>query len=304
MSDSQKISFLRVLIAAAWADGEITYEEMNAIKEYFRQLDLTDDEYTALEPYLTDPLPDHEARLVIEDFLRGASGGERETVLAALRDLFAADGDLDPAEVDFMDELERGQEQISTVAVFVGRLKQLWRGKSEGSGAGDDGRFRRSELVDEFVRNRVLYQVKRRLLEAGGDLDADAEDELRWVCALGALLGRVALADRDFADVEKERIAEVLDSSGGLHRRDVVLVTDIVESEILRGVDSFPFVRELADAAGPRDRERVLALLFEVAAADGDISHAESEEIRAIAKALKLDREQVNAARARASEKL
>lgn len=287
MSDQRKLDFLRVLIAAAWADGEITCEEMNNLKAYFRELDLDSSELAALQPYLSDPIEDGEARTIIADFLEKARGQERETLIAAVRDLVLADGELGSGEKEFLDMLEHARDQTTTASVFVAHLKRIWGKRASTS----DDQFRRSDLVDEFVRNRVLYQVKRRLMHASGvvELDADTEKELRYVCTLGALLGHVAAADRVFDADERAAIAEILDDVSALQPRDIDIILEIVESEVFSDVGYFSFVRELNDVADAKDKRLILRMLFDVAAADGEISHEEQEEIRKISKALHID---------------
>lgn len=286
MADERKLDFLRVLIAAAWADGEMSYEELNSLKAYFRELELDDDELTALEPYLADPIGEVEAHTIIEDFLTRIRGRERDTVLAAVRDMVLADGELAEGEKSFLESLEKARAETSTASVFVDQLKRLWGGAREP----EDG-FRRSDLLDEFIRNRVLYQVKRRLMVAtrGATLDAETERELRWVCTLGALLGHIAAADGVFDDDERSTIAEILDDHSSLQPRDVDIIVEIVESEVLSDIGYFDFARELNEIASAEERREVLKLLFAVAAADGEISHPETEEIRKISIALNID---------------
>lgn len=287
MGEDRKLDFLRVLIAAAWADGDLTCEEMNNLKAYFRELELDDAQLTELQPYLADPVGDEEASTIIDDFLTSSRGAERATVIAAVRDLLISDGDLDDREAAFMDSLENAQQEATTARVFVAQLKRLW-----GAAKPDrDDRFRRSELVDEFIRNRVFYQVKRRLLVAdgGAQLDADTEKELRYVCALGALLGHVAGADTHFDSDERATIAEILDQISVLQPRDIDIIVEIVESEVLSDVGYFSFARELNDIADRDEKLKVLSMLWDVAAADGEISHEEHEEIRKISKALNVE---------------
>ena len=295
--NDKKLSFLRVLIAAAWADGELDYRELNSIKDYFRELELDSDELTALAPYLADPIDADEARTIVEDFITAARAGERETMVAAVRDLVLADGELDDGEKRFLDLVDLAREGTSTAKVFVAELKRLWGARR--SPAGDE-QFRRSDLIDEFVRNRVLYQVKRRLRVAAGGLDADTESELRYVCSVGALLGHVAGADRNFDSDERAAIAEILDAQSALQARDVDVIVDIVESEVLSDMGYFAFARELNELANKDDKRQLLVLLFAVAAADGEISHEENEEIRKISIALNLEHGDFVAAKANA----
>lgn len=290
MADERKLDFLRVLIAAAWADGEMSYQELNSLKAYFRELELDDDELTALEPYLADPIGEVEAHTIIEDFLTRIRGRERDTVLAAVRDMVLADGELAPGEKSFLESLEKARAETSTASVFVDQLKRLWGGARESEGEGEGG-FRRSDLLDEFIRNRVLYQVKRRLMVAtrGAAIDAETERELRWVCSLGALLGHIAAADGVFDDDERSTIAEILDDHSSLQPRDIDIIVEIVESEVLSDIGYFDFARELNEIASADERREVIELLFAVAAADGEISHPENEEIRKISIALNID---------------
>lgn len=295
MSDDKQLAFLRVLIAAAWADGEMTYQELNSLKAYFRELDLDNEALTALEPYLADPIEEAEARTIIDDFLAQARGGERETLVAAVRDLLLADDKLEEGEKQFLHLLDRAKEEASTARVFVGQLKRLWGSRPS---TGSD-RFRRSDLVDEFVRNRVLYQVKRRLMAAAGEaaLDRETERELRYVCTVGALLGHVAAADQKFDDDERATIAELLDSISALQHSDVDVIVAIVESEVFSDVGYHPFVREYDELATSEDKRQLLTLLFQVAAADGEITHDEHEEIRKISKALHVEHSEFIAAK-------
>lgn len=286
MSEDKQLDFLRVLIAAAWADGDLTYKELNNLKRYFYELALSNDTLAQLHPYLHDPIDAAESETIITDFLTRARGAERETLLAAVRDMVLVDGELHDGERKFLEQLESSGEQIATASVFVARLKRLWGSAP----ARNDDTVRRSDLLDEFIRNRVLYQVKRRLLVATGvsELDADTGRELRYVCALGALLGHVAGADQVFDDDERAAIAEILDAQSSLQQRDIDIIVDIVESEVLSDVGYFDFARELKEL----DREQrlaILALLFDVAAADGEITHDEEEEIRKISKALNVE---------------
>jgi uncharacterized tellurite resistance protein B-like protein len=289
MPDSKRLDFLRVLIAAAWADGEMGYAELNQLKAYFRELDLDNHELTALQPYLVDPIGETEALTLIEDYLGRAGRGERATLLAAVRNLVVSDGELSPAEHAFLAELERAGAEAATPALFVRQLKRLWGGGRPAAAA--PGRVRRSDLIDEFVRNRVLYQVKRRLLIDSGAaaLDEATERELRYVCSLGALLGHVAVADREFRPEERAAIAAILDAGSSLPERDIDIIVGLVQSEVLADIGYLDFARELCALTSVDQRHDILALLFRVATADGKVSFEEHEEIRKISIALKIE---------------
>lgn len=303
MRQSKRVEFLRALIAAAWADGAISYQEMNALKDYFRQFALTNEEHATIEPYLSDIIEPKEAAAIIEDFLVNARSRERETLIAAIRDMLLVDGRLGSREEEFLSLFEEVAEQVTTANVFVGALKQVWA--LSPATPETEPRFQRAELLDEFYKNRVLYQVKRRLQEQTGShaLEATAEAELRRLCAIGALLGRVANADDNFDESEQQKVVTLLHQVSGLRRKDIELIVEIIREEVEKGLDYLPFVREFAETASEADRERILELLFNVAAADGEIGHAESEEFRKLARALGISHRDFINARVKAAPK-
>ncbi len=66
----------------------------------------------------------------------------------------------------------------------------------------------------------------------------------------------------------------------------------VAVSETATMLDQSRLVREFADACGPEERAEFLDVLFAVAAADGEATYDEIEELRTIARWLKLTHEQ------------
>lgn len=86
MSNEKKISLVRVLIALAWADGEISHNELNFLKDFMFKFDLTGDEWAKIEMYMEDPVTQEEAELLIHDFVQHLGGArERQQVIEALQ---------------------------------------------------------------------------------------------------------------------------------------------------------------------------------------------------------------------------
>ena len=82
---AQKLSFLKALIAAAWADGELTHDEINHLKDFFAHFDPKGRDWAKVKMYLEDPLSPEEQEKVITEFVRGL-GSEKERK-AFLKDL-------------------------------------------------------------------------------------------------------------------------------------------------------------------------------------------------------------------------
>ena len=49
MTSSTQVEFLKVLACVAWADEEVTQEEMNFIKQFVRRFDLSGDDWAQVE---------------------------------------------------------------------------------------------------------------------------------------------------------------------------------------------------------------------------------------------------------------
>jgi uncharacterized tellurite resistance protein B-like protein len=65
-------------------------------------------------------------------------------------------------------------------------------------------------------------------------------------------------------------------------------VADVAISETAGLLDRYRLARRFADVCGYQERVEFLDVLFAIAAADGEASYDEIEEIRAIAEALKI----------------
>jgi uncharacterized tellurite resistance protein B-like protein len=84
----------KVIIAAAWADGEVSPEEVNSLKDLLFHLPgLTGREWANLEMYIESPVGEAErARLVIQLTEQISSGSDKTLALHALDGLVSADG--------------------------------------------------------------------------------------------------------------------------------------------------------------------------------------------------------------------
>src|SRR5512143_2826481 len=101
--DPRRVSFVKALIAAAWADGELTTEEIRTLSYYLERFQITETEYSALRPLLEQaPSPSAAQTLLEEQLQELATAEERRTLVAAVEDLLLADDKLDPAGATFL----------------------------------------------------------------------------------------------------------------------------------------------------------------------------------------------------------
>lgn len=300
MAEKETIMTLaKVIIAAAWADGEITLEETNSLKDllfwvphagYKHGTEITGRDWAVLEMYLNSPVGDKErARLVTElqDALR--SPQDRNLALSALDELIRADGVVADEELAVMDEIRTAIE-AGDLGIFT-PLARLVRGPLQRRSQAVANAPNREEYLEDFIKNRVYYSVRQRLNLSEGELDIPDED-LRKLSLTGALMARVANVDQDVTKDEFDSMVKALQAGWDINPEEATLVAEVAVSEVSADLDYFRLTREFFTSTTEEERVRFLDILFAVAAADGQIDHYENEEIRRIAFSLNLTHQQ------------
>ena len=84
----------KVMIAAAWADGNVSSEEINSLKDLLFQLpDMTASDWSELDIYIETPVGEAERiRLEGELLVQLKTPEDKELALAALNEVVSADG--------------------------------------------------------------------------------------------------------------------------------------------------------------------------------------------------------------------
>ena len=123
-----------------------------------------------------------------------------------------------------------------------------------------------------------------RLPASLDELGTKRRHQLEELVILGVLLNLVAHADDVLSEEEEKRLRKVL-SDRGADPKEAVLVIAAAREAAARSPDLHEFTREV-NKHPYGERLRVLELLFQVGYADGELSHAELESIRRVAKLL------------------
>ncbi len=286
------MTLAKVLIAAAWVDGEITEEEANSAKDLLfylpqtagmKDMKLTAQEFAMLEMYVDSPVDDAErARLVanLQDAIQ--SKEDKIFVISMLKQVLEADGKVTDEETAVIAEIETAVDEVNTGAfsslstLFSGAVKR----RSEVANAPN-----RELYYEDFIKNRIFYFVEQRLNGQMIDLD---ESDLRKFSLAGGLLAKVAQTDHQVTDEEFTAIETALQEKWGVARETAVFITEVAVAEITASQDVFRMYREFCTMTTEGERVHFVEALFAVAAADGEVSFDETEEIRVIARGLNL----------------
>jgi uncharacterized tellurite resistance protein B-like protein len=192
------LTLAKVLIAAAWADGELTLEEVNSTKDLlFRLPQLSARQWATLQMYIEMPVGDAErARLVEELRYRIRSPEDRALALDMLDELMRADGQPTEAEEGVAAEIRAAIESVD-VGLLAGLVKSI-TGRRTAAVANAPNR---EDYFEDYVKNKVYYGVQRRLDRGESELDLE-EDVLRTLSLAGGMMAQIARVNPDVSDAE------------------------------------------------------------------------------------------------------
>lgn len=289
------LKLAKVIIAVAWADGEISNEEINALKDLLfsmRQtgfdevMQFSGQEWARLEMYIETPVdPAERERLVVNLQNALQSPQQKQAALLALQNMVDADGVITEGERELIVEI---RDAIESVEVgMLGGLQRLVGGAMQRRTAAVANAPNREAYFDDFIKNKVYYSVSERLRADGQELNI-SESALRKLSLVGGLMAKIAQMDREVTDTEFNRMVEVITKNWNLGIEEATFVAEVAVSAVDVTYDTFRMMRELATSTSEAERRRVLVVLFAVGAADGDLTFEETEEIRLIARGLDL----------------
>lgn len=284
-------SLAKVMIAAAWADGAITHDEVNSLKDLLFHLPgMTARDWAEIEIYVDSPVEEAERQRLLADLQADlGSSSDKTLALQALDTMVQAGGGLSEAD-------RAGVEQIKT-SIHDAQLgpSRAWnkfmRGRVSDRLRSIQETPNRELFMDDFVRNKIYYSVSRRL--SSDRVQTEISDaDLRKLSLAGGLLARVAYVDRQVSEAEFQSIQQALETYWGIPASHAALVAEVAVSEIAKGLDHYRLTRQFFEITTETERVRFLDALFAVTASDGRAADVEMEEIRAISNGLLLTHKQ------------
>jgi len=281
----------KVMIAAAWADGSVSPEEINSLKDLLFQLpDMTASDWSELDIYIETPVGEAE-RIRLEKALLAQlkTPEDKALAIAALNEVVSADGRVSDSERAVLEEIKPMIESAD-VAV-LGSLSRLMRGSIKRRSQEAANAPNREVYLEDFTHNKIFYLVSRRLELESEDISV-SEPVLRKLSLAGGLMAHVAYVDQEVTEAEFDAMADILEAKWGASTVEAALIAEVAVSETSQGLDIYRLSREFFETTTSEQRVLFLDVLFAVADGDGRVSYEETEEIRLIAKMLKLTHRQ------------
>lgn len=119
-------------------------------------------------------------------------------------------------------------------------------------------------------------------------VENNSENQMSIEIACSVLLCEVMLADGKLDDLEEQKLKQVISSQFNLTTNEV---TEIIKHSLLlceNATDFYQFTSRINESYGLEERIKMVALLWQVAYADGELASIEEHIIRKIADLLHL----------------
>ena len=285
------LTLAKVVIAAAWADDKITLSERESLKDLMFRLPHVDAEapialaasdWNQLEMMIEAPITAEQRQQVINDLKSHLDTAEdKKAIMTALAHLVRADETLTDEELQMAEMVEQAIAEVDVG--LVARLGRLVRRRMTAVTRKPDN----EAAFADYLKNRVYHGVRRRLNLEQGALDI-SEADLRKLSLAGGLMAQVAYVDRVVTETEFAQIVEALQLYWEVSEATAVFITEVATAEVSADLDYYRITREFFDHTNEAERIQFLDVLFAIAAADGGVSHQESENIRRISVSLNL----------------
>jgi uncharacterized tellurite resistance protein B-like protein len=277
----------KLLIAAAWADGVLSTEEVNGLKELLFQLpDISGEEWMELELYMVSPVTEEERQRLLNRVLqRMASQTDKDLAHEALQKLVLSESQGADPQIEVVKQLQEDIERGSTG--FLEHLRRPLRRILNLRGQKYSEDHDRESRLEDFIKNTIYFQVTMELQDRGITFDLPDSD-IRRLCLTAGLMARVAGIDHTISKEETAIMTGVLQKNWKLTKEQAQLVVEISHHRIFRGLDGVRLVKRFNDFTTRTERRDFLDCLFAVANAADQTSFDEIEEIREIAKGLEL----------------
>jgi len=285
------------LVAAAWADGELSPKELQSLKDLlFRLPGLRPEHWAELERRAELAVDARERERLIQNLAQSIDGEEdRCLVLDAIDQLLRTDGEFGESEREAMEKIRRAIQHNETTVWQ--ELKSFFRSPLQRRAhAAAQAELPQKRL--EELNHTILREVADRIAEEDMSHDFD-ERELKRLCLAGGLLAHVAEVDRRVDEGERAVMVEALRDGWGLSEGVACAVSEVVLVHSGDELDLHRSLREFFSLTTEAERISFLDVLFAVAAGDGRVSLQEQEEIRLISMGLKLSNVHYVAAKTR-----
>jgi uncharacterized tellurite resistance protein B-like protein len=282
MKNSIEFKLAKVLIAAAWADGDVQVDEINVLKDLIFNLPgITGEDWQLLELYMDSPLKEKETQQLLSSLLSSIhSQADKTLVKNSLNTLIEADGQATPEEKEFINTVEEALsgKKTNPISLLTGFFKKSLSSKGKDVP-------KRESLFHDYIRNTIYYQLHQDEKHEHFTID---DSTLRKLSLKAGLLAKVCHEDGEPTKKEIAEVASCLQELGQLSEEEALILVEAAFDRTAKGLDFAHLCRSYFEATEYEERCEFLKLLFRAAAASEGTCHDEIEAIREISQHIKV----------------
>ncbi len=286
------LTLAKVLVATAWVDGDLSNDEINAMKFDLlsRIPNLSTQQWASVAIYIDSPVDEAERTRLIEQLRTDITTPlGKQLVFDALDTLVAADGRVTDEERRVVAEVKAAIESGSSAS--LGRLSRLFKGRSTPAPAVTSATApNREAYLDDYIQNRVYYVIRRRL-EQAGVVPKLSDADIRKLSLAGGMMALVARTNPQLAEPEQAAMLTTLQETWHLNDEQAAFLVDVAVSQLPADLDGFRLADGFAAVSDYDERGQLIDSLFAIAAADGTVNNDEIETIRGLSNTLVLTHE-------------
>jgi uncharacterized tellurite resistance protein B-like protein len=137
----------------------------------------------------------------------------------------------------------------------------------------------------------MFDQIKNFVAELTGTPETRRFSPDDFRLAAVALLIHLASADGTFSAPERQRLRDLIETRFGLDAETTTRLIDLGEVQDRQAVDFYHFTHVLTRALDQDGRQKIIAMMWEIAFADGTLTEVEESLIARIAELLGVSRQ-------------
>lgn len=277
----------KLMISAAWADGKLCNDEINALKDLLFSLeDVSGEDWKLLKMYMESPPAEAEKEELLERVLKQLrTQKDKKLVIDRLKFLFSSDGEITSEETSFLKEIEKAVSKTSTN--LFSRLEKAIKSSINKRRSAVRSSCLRETRFEDYIKNTIYYDLQQKQKKSGIRIDLP-EKKLRKLCLYAGMLSFIANADSVISDEEQNVMRMILMNEWGLSKQQADMIVQISCSRTSDELDLYRIAHSFFDCTVSEERKEFVKTLFKIANAADKTSREEIEGIRRIAECLKI----------------
>ena len=277
------IALGKILIAAAWVDGELNQQELNCLKSLILQFpDITFEDWRKLKIYLAYPICKAEQNAIAEQFSKQVYLTEhRKAAWESLLSVLRADGRINLEEKKFAEDIDEALAENSEN--FLRKLKFFFFQHSiKDSNPWNTEPNSRDRFIHEFFDNPVYFLFRKALLKKDFNVPY-SKPELQKVCLYSSLLCWISKVDSQITMPELRVIRTILTETCGLSDELAKCIQEVSFAIDINDLQLSELVGSLRDVTTKVERNDLFFALTKLIIVDNHVSEKELECLRVVA---------------------